>query len=379
VTQHEYIGFGALKNLKNILSDYSLKKVFLVNDKTSYEACGAESALSEVLQSCETVTFSDFEPNPKVEDVKKGVQLFRAISCDAIIAVGGGSVIDMAKLINFFASNNIEPEQYLEGKEKQIKKGKLLIALPTTSGTGSEATHFAVLYVNNIKYSVAHCTVLPDIAIIDPQLTLSMPAIITASSGMDVLSQAIESYWNINSTNESKAYSKDAIKLTLENLKMAVLNPSDDSREAMAKAAHLAGKAINSTKTTAPHAVSYPLTSYFGIAHGHAVGLTLPSFLVYNSKVCDKDVLDSRGSDYVTETMNEILRLLGVDSADNGKAMLHNLMKEIGLETRLEPLGVRSENDIERIVENGFNPERVKNNPRKVTPEALHTILHQIF
>src|SRR5207248_4789041 len=126
------------------------------------------------------------------------------------------------------------------------------------------------------KYSVCHEFLLPDIAIVDPILTHKMSPRLTAITGMDALSQAIESYWSIHSTEESKGYAREAIRIIVDQLPKAVNEPTNDSRLAMARASHLAGKAINVTRTTAPHALSYALTSRFGVPHGQAVSLTLP-------------------------------------------------------------------------------------------------------
>lgn len=290
----------------------------------------------------------------------------------------GGSVIDMAKLINFFFANDIEPEKYLKEGKKNVVKGWPLIAIPTTCGSGSEATHFAVLYLEHKKHSVESQYMLPDVAIVDPGFTLSLPRYEVAVSGMDALSQAIESYWCINSNDESKEYARESIEIVMSNLVAAVNGPERSARLAMAMASHLVGKAINITKTTAGHAVSYPLTSFFGIAHGHAVGLTLSSFLVYNFNVTSNDVLDHRGVLYVKKSIYEIAGFLGQSSVTEAKQKIDDLMHKIGLETRLSSLGIKSEKDIELIIENGFNPDRVKNNPRLLTRDALGTILYSI-
>jgi alcohol dehydrogenase class IV len=158
--------------------------------------------------------------------------------------------------------------------------GKPLIAIPTTSGTGTEATCFAVVYIDKTKYSLKHSSILPDYTIIDPTLTHAMPPLVTAATGMDALAQAIESYWGVKSTHESQAYAREAITLTLAYLKAACQNEVE-ARDAMSRAANLAGKAINLTETTACHAVSYPITSYFNVPHGHAVALTLASMFGY--------------------------------------------------------------------------------------------------
>ncbi|MCK5473164.1 MAG: phosphonoacetaldehyde reductase, partial [Planctomycetes bacterium] len=256
--QKEYIGFGSIGELEFVLAEYSAKRIFLVTAHDSYELSGAKGNLDKIFAGCQVQRFYDFSSNPKIEDVNKGLEAFKKIRPDVVIGVGGGSVIDMAKLINFFASNELEPSEYLKNPESKINISRPLIAIPTTAGSGSEATAFAVLYIDKEKFSIDNEFVLPDVAIVDPDLTTSLPEYITAVTGMDALCQAIESYWCINSTDESKEFAKKAIELVMKNLKTAVNNPDRNSRLAMAKAANLAGKAINITKTTAPHAISYP-------------------------------------------------------------------------------------------------------------------------
>jgi len=195
---------------------------------------------------------------------------------------------------------------------------------------------------------------------------------------MDALSQAIESYWSINANDESKKFAREAIELIISNLITAVNEPNISARLTMAKAANLAGKAINITRTTASHAVSYPLTSYFGIPHGHAVALTLPAMLEYNAGVNDDDVLDPRGCKYVQKTINEITCLCGKNDAAAAKQAISDLMQTAGLETRLSRLGVNTQKDTETIINNSFNSGRAKNNPRRLTKKALRAILEQI-
>ncbi|MCK4752347.1 MAG: phosphonoacetaldehyde reductase [Planctomycetes bacterium] len=377
--QKEYIGFESLKQLALALSELSAKRIFLVTGENSYSISGAEKYLTELLSDYEIKRFYDFSSNPKIEEANKGIELFRRAEFDTVVAVGGGSVIDMAKLINFFAVNGLNIRKYLKAPPDRIYHPKPLIAIPTTSGSGSEATSFAVLYVNKEKLSVDNEFILPDIAIVDPNLTMSLPKYITAATGIDALSQAVESYWSINSTNESKELAKNAIELIMENIVTATNNPSPPSRLAMARAANLAGKAINITRTTAPHAISYPLTSYFGIPHGHAASLTLSSILKYNAGVNDDDVLDVRGSEYVREVLNELAFLLGAKDIIGAREQLDGLMEKIGLETKLSMLGVRTERDIETIIKNGFNPTRIKNTPRRLTHKALRKILLDIY
>ncbi|MFX1470818.1 MAG: phosphonoacetaldehyde reductase, partial [Promethearchaeota archaeon] len=249
----------------------------------------------------------------------------------------------------------------------------------TTAGSGSEATHFAVVYIDKNKYSLLSPSYMqPEYVIVDPQFTNDLPKDLTAISGLDALTQAIESYWNINSTIKSKNYSKKAIELIMDNILTVVQKPNKESRYNMAIAANFSGKAINITKTTACHAISYPITSYFNVPHGHAVALTLPSMIAFNSNVNKEDVKDPRGVDYVKKTMKELISMIGVFSFTEAKQKITNLIKNIGLETNLSKLGIKTQEDIEVIINNGFNPERVKNNPRLLRETQLREILEEI-
>ncbi len=376
--QVEFIGIGTINKLKEIIEEHSPSNIFLVTGKYSFEKCGAKAIIGDFLRSYNVIHFFDFEANPKLKDIEKGIEIFKRNYCDFVIAVGGGSVMDIAKSVNILSFNQGSPVGYVKGEKKIQSKGTTLVAIPTTAGSGSEATRFAVVYIDKTKYSLENDFMLPDYAIIDPQFTMTLPKSITASTGMDALCQAIESYWCINSTDESKAYAKEATKLVMKNLPNAVNNPSKESREAMAKAAHLAGKAINISKTTAPHAISYPITSYFNVPHGHAVALTLHSILVYNSHVTEEDFLDKRGVNYVKKIISEIIKLLDAENVEDANNKIKNLMEEIGLSIRLSDLGINTDDKIEIIIKNGFNPGRVANNPRKLTEEALRRILNEI-
>lgn len=366
--QQEYFGYGSISSLKEIFQKESSKNIFLVTGKESYEKCGAKKSIEKIIDNSDInfYRFDKFSPNPKFGEIIEGVNEFKKSEYDLIIGVGGGSAIDVAKAVKLF---------YFEKASKNIP----VVAIPTTSGSGSEATHFIVYYVEKEKQSKGAPNLsLPEYVILDPQFTLNLSKEITAASGMDALGQAIESYWSVNSNQESKKYSKEAIPIIMENLESNVNNPSRDSRENMLKAANLSGKAINISKTTACHAVAYPITSYFGIPHGHAVGLTLGGVLDYNSKCKRTDCNDKRGNRYVIDTIQEINNLLGTKNSKESEKILNKLMKQIGLEPKLSKLGISREG-IETIIKNGFNPERVKNNPRLLNEEALGKILKKIY
>jgi len=376
----QLVNFGpaAINSLVETLQKIVPKNIFLITGKASYQLSGAEAALTKILQPYHVHRFYKFEVNPKLTHVQQGLTLFRERKYDVIIAVGGGSVLDMGKLINIFAAQEDSPAEIVKGRKDIRQRGIPLIAIPTTSGSGSEATNFAVIYLGKTKYSIAHPYLLPQLAIVDPNLTHSMPSRVTAVTGMDALAQAIESFWCIHSTQQSQTYAEQAIKLIRDNLYTAVHKPSVESRSAMCKAAHLAGCAINITKTTAPHALSYTVTSQFGVPHGHAVGLTLGEFLVYNSQVMDKDAADIRGACYTRSIIQKLNKLLQVPNAVAGRDRISSLMQSIGLQTHLTDLGIEKVSDHKTIIEN-VNLARMKNNPRVVTESAITEIVKRII
>ena len=376
---NEFIGKGSVKNLRTILIENNLKNVFYITGNSPLEQGNIDKIKYIIEKECKFFHFNDIEPTPTIEGIKKALNLFRKGNYDLIIAMGGGSVLDIGKSVSIFSTNKGKIEDYILKKLKINRKGTPLILIPTTTGTGSEATHFAVVFIDKTKYSLADPNyIYANYVIVDPELTYTLPKRVTAYTGMDALSQGIESYWNINSTDVSKKFAKKAIELVINNLLKAVNNPNEESRYNMALAANYAGKAINITKTTACHAISYPITSYFNVPHGHAVALTLPSMIVFNSEVNEKDVLDTRGVEYVKKTMSELISIIGVSSFIEAKEKIKDLMIDIGLEIKLQDLGIKSQEDIEIIIKNGFNPERVKKNPRLLTELQLRNILEEI-
>jgi len=314
--QKEYIGAGTINQCKKVLKNFAGENILLVTGKTSYSRSKAKESLGNILSNYNVTVFNDFGSDPKIEDIKLGIDLFKKNKIDIVIAIGGGSVIDTAKLINFFSVNKMN-KLNLSKLNSGIKKMKPLIAIPTTAGSGSQATHFAVVYKKNTKYSIAHKYILPDIAIVDADLTKSLSKKQMAISGMDALSQAIESYWSVNSTKESKRYAKKAIKLILNNLVAAVNKGTMSSCKAMAEAAHLAGKAINISKTTAAHAVSYPLTVFYHISHGHAGALTLGKLFIINADPKNTALNEKRGKRYLMKVMAEIRKLFGCETSED--------------------------------------------------------------
>ena len=377
-SQKVIIDRGVIDKLDGLLNDLKAETIFFVVDKPAYEFSGAAEPLQQCFRNRKVTWFSDFELNPKLEDVARGKELFLQQIPDVVIAFGGGSALDMGKLI---ASCSVEQGDLLElvtGKAALENESPPLIAIPTTSGTGSEATHFAVVYVGEKKYSLADKKVLPGYVLIDPGLTHSLPPDPTAGSGLDALCQAIESIWSVGANEESVGYAKEALQLALDNIEKAVNAPTPVARMSMSRAAYLAGKAINVTKTTAPHAFSYGVTTRYGVPHGKAVALTLTSFLEFNYHVDDASCNDPRGVSSVKSRIEEgILKLLGDGSIEQAKARLEEIKKNVGSPLRLSEVGV-NQKDIPELVDM-VNLERLSNNPRKITKPEMEAMLENIM
>jgi alcohol dehydrogenase class IV len=232
------------------------------------------------------VFFSDFQPNPSRQDVEKGLKVFEDNHCDSIVSIGGGTALDIGKNIKHL----IYRDQYSLSLEKscdvayQDLPNVPMIAIPTTSGTGSESTHFAVEYLDGIKHSNAFPYLLPNYVFLFPDLTYSVPLFQKKCTMMDAFCQCIESTWSKKATKQSQRYAKKGIALFLKNYQ-GVLSGDKAAMAQMQIVANCSGKAINISETTAAHALSYSLTTDFHIPHGQAVSILLPLVWEENNKL----------------------------------------------------------------------------------------------
>lgn len=283
--------------------------------------------------------------NVEEEEVEQAYNSFSLNSGSAIVAIGGGSVMDLAKAVIH------------RGIETSITV-PFFAAIPTTAGSGSETTHFAVVYRQKRKYSLVHPGLLPKLVVLDPALTYTLTPYQTAVSGMDAFSQAVESFWNVNATEESRQYASESIILWKESFLTAVDQPSSEARRKMLWASHMAGKAINITRTTGPHALSYFLTSHHGVPHGHAVALFLPLFFLYN------------------DPGNELYSILGVNDGPEAREMIQKVMKQTGLATNFSELGLNKDEIINALLDE-VNEERFANNPVPFDREKLKQLMQE--
>lgn len=255
------------QQIKNILSDLQTKKYLLVCGRSFQHLLISKYFIEANIPY---ITFSKFSPNPLYEDVCKGVDLFNSENCDTIVAVGGGSAIDVAKCIKLFCRMDSK-SNYLSQEYRD--SGVPLVAVPTTAGTGSESTRYSVIYYNGEKQSVTHNSIIPDYAILDSSVLKSLPIYQKKCTLLDALCQGIEAWWSVNSNEESKVYSKMAVETIIKYMDSYIYDNDEIAAEQIMLAANYAGRAINITQTTAPHAMSYKLTSMYKLPHGHAVAL----------------------------------------------------------------------------------------------------------
>ena len=317
------------------------------------------------------VRFMDFQPNPLYENVVEGVKIYRAEACNAIIAVGGGSAMDVAKCIKLYSNL---PGDGAEGswlKEKIVPNNIPFLAMPTTSGTGSEATRFAVIYYGGAKQSISDYSCIPETVLMDASVLKTLPDYQKKSTMMDALCHAIESFWSVNSTGESKVYSKAAIEAIIANMDGYLAN-TDDGNAAMLVAANMAGKAINITQTTAGHAMCYKITSLFGCAHGHAAALcdrVLYPWMIENTDKCS----DPRGEDYLKGVLLEIAKAMGCENAVTASEKLNSIFDSLELEV---PAATKEQFE---LLKTSVNPVRLKNHPIALDENTIDTIYHMIL
>lgn len=360
------------KGFDKWINETRCKKILMVCDGSIWYQKEFNVHLEEVEKmGVQMIDFRDFQPNPLYENVQKGVKLFRDEKCDAIIAVGGGSAMDVAKCIKLYG--NIPGEgnngswlvaDYVENKIP-------FLAMPTTAGTGSEATRYAVIYYNGKKQSITSESFIPDTVLMDPNCLTTLPLYQKKATMCDALCHGIESFWSVNSTDESKEYSRNAIQGVMENMEGYLAN-TDEGRAGMLMAANAAGKAINISQTTAGHAMCYKITSLFGSSHGHAAILCDRVLFPWMIEKTDK-CIDPRGEEYLKTTLDEIGQAMGCVNAKAGAMKIKSIFDSLGLEV---PTATVEQFE---TLKNSVNPVRLKNHPIALDVDTIDALYHKIL
>jgi alcohol dehydrogenase class IV len=353
---------GGISKLSVFADVYKGKKILLVTGKKSYLKSGAKKIVSDSLINEKVIQFSQFSLNPNLKDAISGARIAYKHKTEVIIAIGGGSVIDMAKLIKAFCKNISEAEKITKENRSFNDPNIPIIAIPTTAGSGSEATHFAVIYIDDRKFSVAHQCLLPQCTILDGALLISGSLYQRKCSALDALAQAIESAWAISSNIESRKLAFKSMSVCWNVIKKFSSGKKDFEYQEMIRASNLAGQSINITKTTAPHAFSYNITKHYNIPHGHAIWLTLPAILQIHFNACQKDILDPRGIIYFKEIMLKIIKILNLDIKYSLEEQLKKIVEDMDVKLNFDDLGIDTVNKRKEICKN-VNIERLSNNP----------------
>lgn len=353
--------YQGINHLQEALEDS--KKVLLVCD-SSFPFLSIKDDIENM--GTPYVIFNDFTPNPLYEDVCKGVDLFQITKCDTILAVGGGSSLDVAKCIKLYCQM-AKDDLYLNQEYKDT--GVKLIAIPTTAGTGSESTRYAVIYYDGKKQSVTHDSIIPNVAILEPKVLKTLPLYQKKCTMLDALCQGIESWWSVNSTDESKKLSKAAVEGIMKWWRAYIFENTDEAASHIMHAANLAGQAICITQTTAAHAFSYKITSMYKLPHGHAVAVGLSEIWEYMLSHMDK-VIDSRGLEYLDGIFQDIARAMGCQTPREAILLFRQMLAGMDMQNPVSDFWL---SDVE-LLASSVNPIRLKNNPVELDMEAIRSL-----
>ena len=370
MNKREFIGKNCFDELSILFEEKNFQKILIITGKNSFEKSGAKIKLEKLLQKKNHKTFFKENDYPEINELKAFISVIDLFKPDVILSVGGGAVLDLAKIGNCLYLENNYVDKIKKGTLSITKKFTKVIAIPTTAGSGAEVTSNAVLYIDKIKYSIEGKNIKPDYAFVDPELVMSLPNSLSASSGFDAMSQAIESLFSKKSNNESVKYALKSLEYSYNNIESHVNKKTFLTAYNMCNASFFSGKAINISKTTAPHAVSYPFTAYFGIKHGHAVSLTLTDFIEYN--FLKKDYSDANFN--LDSRFKLIFETFKVNGLKDLIPKINKILSNINLETNFSKLNISGSNNIEKVVSN-INAQRLNNNPVPLTVNSVKEIL----
>lgn len=348
-------------------------KAFLVTGRTATKNSPYFAKIMDSLQSAglKVIVYSEVESDPSVETVDRGAEIFRKEGCDIAIGFGGGSPMDAAKAIAGLQANPGSMAEFIRGQKRMTNPTFPIVCIPTTAGTASEVTAAAVTtdLKTKEKIGISSDHIMPRVALVDPELHLSMPPNVTAATGMDALTHAIEGYVSLNAEPISDALCLHAIRLIGANLRKAVANGSDiEARSNMVLGSLIAGLGFTNVGLGAVHAVAHPLGGHFGIPHGVANGLMLPYVMEYNlmaNFAKFKEIAEALGKN----TAGLSLR----DAAYLSVEAVRELNRDVGIPNTLGELGVTEEH-LPILVEHSMTSRSLPTNPRKLSAEDIRKI-----
>ncbi|NEU30122.1 iron-containing alcohol dehydrogenase [bacterium LRH843] len=392
-TENIIFGNGSINRLDHVLKRLKAKNVFVITDR-GVAGAGILAKVTEQLKmhGYQTIVYDKAVPEPPIHSVVEAYEFAKSqMKTDVIIGLGGGSSIDLAKVVALLMEYGGHPTDYFGGENLVPGPIAPLIAIPTTAGTGSEVTSVAVVTdtENNIKVGISDNYLRPAVALLDPELTIGLPPYVTACSGIDALSHAIEAYTAkdfkyIQAKGDilfqgalpiTDALALHGIELIANNLTIAVQQGSNlEARGNMLLGSLLGGLAFSNAGTALAHALAYPIGGVTKSPHGELTGLLLPYVMKYNTAT-------------EKEKMMKIARAFGIEKggkttieyAHEASEAVLQLVKEIGLPTKLSEIGVKAQ-DLEEIAEKALPIDRlIRNNPRVPNKESLVELLKEAY
>ncbi|MBU4370568.1 MAG: iron-containing alcohol dehydrogenase [Proteobacteria bacterium] len=370
-------GNGSFAGLAEHLTELKVSRPLVVLDG-NLAGTGFGKKVSDLMEKAKIgfVLYDKAVPEPPIELADEGAKLAIRKRCDGVVGIGGGSAMDLAKAIAVLAANNGKAEDYL-GLNKVPGPGLPKIMVPTTAGTGSEVTFTAVFIRKKLKKKEGMNSpyLYPELALLDPELTLTLPPHATAATGIDALCHAIESYTSINASPMSELMSLEAIGLISDNLRTAVHDGTNiEAREAMLLGSLYAGLGLANAGVTAVHSLSYPLGGKYGISHGLANTVMLPRVMAFNLPGAQEKFVD------IAEIMGEIVDDLPLrEAAYLAVEAVEALIEDCGIFTTLEELEI-PEADFPELAKVAMTVARpLANNPCKMTPEEMVEIYQECY
>lgn len=370
------MGMGAAKEIGERMKSYGKKKALIVTDAGLHKFGVADQIASYVEEAGLSVAiFPGAEPNPTDKNVEEGLAAYQAENCDCIISLGGGSSHDCAKGIGLVAANGGRIHDY-EGVDRSALPMVTLFAVNTTSGTASEMTRFCIITdtSRSVKMAIVDKHVTPTVSINDPLLTVKKPAGLTAATGMDALTHAVEAYVSTSATPVTDACALQAIRLVSRNLRVAVANGENlQARENMSYAQFLAGMAFNNASLGYVHAIAHQFGGIYNLPHGVCNAILLPHVERFN--------LISRADRFadIAEAMGENIDGLSMrEAAERALDAIVMLARDVGIPSGFAELGAKEE-DIELLAVNAMKDACALTNPRKATLEDVKEIIRAAF
>ncbi|WP_423798465.1 iron-containing alcohol dehydrogenase [Neobacillus sp. SAB-20_R2A] len=368
-------GNGATEKLLEETTRLNMKNPLIVTDEI-LEKIGVVDKIITLLKGLPHGVYTGVKPEPEIALVEECKEAFTSGGHDGLIALGGGSAIDIAKAVSGFAGFD-GPIEQLFGTDLVPKKGAPIIAIPTTAGTGSEVTNIAILSDTEaqLKKGIVSDYLLPDVAIVSPEMTLTMPKSVTSASGIDALVHAIEAYISVNASPITDALAIGAMKMIAKYLPKAYANPNHiEARENMATASLMAGMAFGNAGVGAVHALAYPLGGRYHIAHGVSNALLLPYVMEWNKIACAerfRDIAEALGQNTSGLSDNE--------AADLAVETMRTLSAMVNIPTGLRSFDIPEE-DLRSMAEDASQITRLlKNNPRVLSTDEIEKIYQSAY